>query len=137
MDRLANLCGTQVEAVHDQPSRTNFFLADSPIGLGEMPLDQRQALLDPLLLGLEALGLLLHVDGDLVGQRQACVSSSDTKPDTLTQMAERAVAMAREAPEDPTVGLADPGELARDWDVNLVRIAEVLAGVLGREGDAP
>jgi hypothetical protein len=32
-------------------------------------------------------------------------------------MAERAVAMAREAPEDPYAGLADPGELARDWDL--------------------
>lgn len=49
-----------------------------------------------------------------VGQRQACVSSSDAKPDTLTQMAERAVAMAKEAPEDPYVGLADPSQLATD-----------------------
>ena len=32
-------------------------------------------------------------------------------------MAERAVAMAREAPEDPWCGLADPDELARGWDV--------------------
>ena len=47
-----------------------------------------------------------------VGQRQACVSSSDTKPDTLIQMAERAVAMAKEAPEDPHAGLADPAQLA-------------------------
>jgi len=46
-----------------------------------------------------------------VGQRQACVSSSDTKPDTLVQMAERAVAMANEAPEDPHAGLADPAQL--------------------------
>lgn len=46
-----------------------------------------------------------------VGQRQACVSSSDTKPATLSQMAERAVAMAKEAPEDPHAGLADPAQL--------------------------
>lgn len=46
-----------------------------------------------------------------VGQRQACVSSSDTKPATLVQMAERAVAMAKEAPEDPFAGLADPSQL--------------------------
>ena len=52
----------------------------------------------------------------LVGRRQACVSSSDTKPDTLRQMAERAVAMAREAPEDPHAGLADPAQLARHID---------------------
>jgi PmbA protein len=52
----------------------------------------------------------------LIGTRQAVVSSSDTKPDTIAEMAARAVAMAREAPEDPTVGLADPADLARDWD---------------------
>lgn len=46
-----------------------------------------------------------------VGKRQACVSSSDTKPATLNQMAERAVAMAKEAPEDPYAGLADPSQL--------------------------
>ncbi|GIT92679.1 modulator protein [Jannaschia pagri] len=53
----------------------------------------------------------------LIGKRQACVSASDTKPDTLTQMAERAVAMAREAPEDPHIGLPDADQLAQDWDV--------------------
>ncbi|WP_108814550.1 TldD/PmbA family protein [Loktanella sp. Alg231-35] len=47
----------------------------------------------------------------LVGHRQACVSASDTKPETLSQMAERAVAMAKEAPEDPHAGLADPAQL--------------------------
>lgn len=47
-----------------------------------------------------------------VGQRQACVSSSDTKPETLIQMAARAVAMAKEAPEDPHAGLAEPSQLA-------------------------
>ncbi|MFN4100310.1 MAG: PmbA/TldA family metallopeptidase, partial [Pararhodobacter sp.] len=44
----------------------------------------------------EGLDLGLRV---LVGRRQACVSSSDAKPETLAMMAERAVAMAREAPE--------------------------------------
>ena len=53
----------------------------------------------------------------LMGGRQACVSASDISPATLARLAERAVAMAREAPEDPTVGLADPGQLARDWDL--------------------
>ena len=48
----------------------------------------------------------------LIGNRQACVSSSDTKPDTLRTMAERAVTMARIAPEDPHAGLADPSQLA-------------------------
>jgi PmbA protein len=53
----------------------------------------------------------------LLGGRQACVSASDISPATLARLAERAVAMAREAPEDPTVGLADPDQLARNGDL--------------------
>lgn len=52
----------------------------------------------------------------LIGQRQACVSASDMSEATIAALAERAVAMAREAPEDPTAGLADPAQLARDTD---------------------
>ena len=52
----------------------------------------------------------------LMGGRQACVSASDISPATLARLAERAVAMAREAPEDATVGLATPDQLARGWD---------------------
>ena len=51
-----------------------------------------------------------------LGRRQAIVSGSDSRPETLQAMAERAVAMAREAPEDPFAGLADPDQLAWDWD---------------------
>jgi len=43
----------------------------------------------------------------LVGKRQACVSASSDKPDVLKELAERAVAMARETPEDPYCGLPD------------------------------
>ena len=53
----------------------------------------------------------------LIGTRQACVSASDISPATLARLAERAVAMAREAPADPTVGLADPDQIARHWDL--------------------
>jgi len=52
-----------------------------------------------------------------VGQRSAIVSSSDTTSRTLAEMAQRAVAMAREAPENLYAGLADPAQLAHDWDV--------------------
>ena len=52
----------------------------------------------------------------LIGRRQACVSASDLSPDVMREMAERAVAMAREAPEDPGAGLADPAQLAQDLD---------------------
>ena len=48
----------------------------------------------------------------LVGQRQACVSTTDYAPAALDELAERAVAMARLAPEDPYVGLADRDRLA-------------------------
>lgn len=54
----------------------------------------------------------------LLGQRQACVASSDASEATLAAMAERAVAMAREAPEDPSLGLADPAEIARGADAD-------------------
>ncbi|CUH38987.1 peptidase PmbA [Jannaschia seosinensis] len=52
----------------------------------------------------------------LVGRRQACVSASDISDATIARMAERAVAMARAAPEDIYAGLADPDRLARDFD---------------------
>ena len=50
----------------------------------------------------------------LVGHRQACVSGSDLRPESLAAMAEEAVAMARAAPEDPNCGLARPDQLAAD-----------------------
>lgn len=51
-----------------------------------------------------------------VGQRQACVAASDASP-RFDEIAERAVAMARIAPDDPHAGLAEPDQLARDWDL--------------------
>jgi len=48
----------------------------------------------------------------MIGQRQACVSSSDLSSESLTALAERAVAMAKLAPEDPWCGLADQDRLA-------------------------
>lgn len=53
----------------------------------------------------------------LVRQGQACVSVSDTSDASIMAVAERAVAMAREAPQDPHAGLADPSQLARKWDI--------------------
>ena len=47
----------------------------------------------------------------LVGRRQAVVSTNDVRGD-VARLASRAVAMARAAPEDPYVGLADPALLA-------------------------
>src|SRR5205085_6207274 len=51
----------------------------------------------------------------LVGRRQAVVSTNDVHGDGIGRLAERAVAMARVAPEDKYVGLADPAQLAREF----------------------
>lgn len=59
-----------------------------------------------------------------LGQRSATVSASDIRETTLTEMAQRAVAMAREAPEDPHVGLADPEQLARDLDAAALELSD-------------
>ncbi|HEY8618068.1 TldD/PmbA family protein [Phenylobacterium sp.] len=48
-----------------------------------------------------------------VGRRQATVSGSDISAEGRAKLVERAVAMARLAPEDPYAGLADPARLAR------------------------
>jgi len=57
----------------------------------------------------------------LVGQRQAVVSTNDVSGDGIARLAERAVAMARVAPDDKYVGLADPALLARDFpDLDLL-----------------
>ncbi|AXT28079.1 TldD/PmbA family protein [Ruegeria sp. AD91A] len=59
-----------------------------------------------------------------LGKRSAIVSSSDGRPDTLRAMAERAVAMAKEAPEDPFSGLADKDQLVTDWDIESLELTD-------------
>ncbi|QCO55785.1 TldD/PmbA family protein [Pseudorhodobacter turbinis] len=60
----------------------------------------------------------------LMGKRQACVSVSDTSDASIAAMAERAVAMAREAPEDAYAGLADPSQLAQGWDMAALELCD-------------
>lgn len=50
-----------------------------------------------------------------VGRRQAVISTNDMSGDNAAQLAERAVAMARVAPDDKYVGLADPDLLAKTF----------------------
>ncbi|MCC1492212.1 TldD/PmbA family protein [Cognatishimia sp. F0-27] len=59
-----------------------------------------------------------------VGQRSAIVSASDTRRETMDAMAIRAVAMAREAPEDPHAGIASPDQIATDWNVDALELAD-------------
>ncbi|MCW9034519.1 MAG: TldD/PmbA family protein [Rhodospirillales bacterium] len=76
-------------------------------------------------------GLERSEGGDLglrvfIGKKQAVVSSSDYSLQALDELAERAVAMARLAPEDPYCGIADPKqittgsvddlEICTDWE---------------------
>jgi PmbA protein len=51
----------------------------------------------------------------LIGKRQAIVSSTDLTPATLDSLLERALSMARIAPEDPYCGLAEPELLAKSF----------------------
>ncbi|RKE97274.1 TldD/PmbA family protein [Sulfitobacter guttiformis] len=57
-----------------------------------------------------------------VGQRSAIVSASDTSRRTLSEMAERAVAMAREAPENPYAGLAHADQIVTEWDADALEL---------------
>ena len=50
-----------------------------------------------------------------IGRRQAAVASTDLSQRALDALAERAVAMARETPEDPYCGLAPREVLAKTW----------------------
>ena len=57
----------------------------------------------------------------LVGKRQAVVSTNDTRGNGAAALAERAVSMARVAPEDPYAGLADAALLAKQFpDLDLI-----------------
>src|ERR1700733_1471771 len=76
----------------------------------------------------------------IVDRRQAIVSTNDLKSDGFDQLAERAVAMARAAPQDRFVGLADTSQLAHqlpaldliDPDIPSVDVLEACA----REAEA-
>ena len=65
-----------------------------------------------------------------VGERSANVSSSDLSPEALAAAAERAIAMAREAPEDRFAGLAPSDDLGpsigRSWRVGQRTVVGVL-----------
>ncbi len=67
-----------------------------------------------------------------IGRKQAVVSGSDVSPAALERLVERAVAMARLAPEDPYAGLAEPERLAREPfpDLQLYDPAEPSAATL-------
>ena len=67
----------------------------------------------------------------VIGKRQAIVSSTDLGADSLSELVERVVAMARAVPEDPFCGLAEAGELAETIpDLDILDSEEPPAAVL-------
>ncbi|MDO5528224.1 MAG: TldD/PmbA family protein [Paracoccus sp. (in: a-proteobacteria)] len=58
----------------------------------------------------------------LIGGRQAIVSGTNHSSEALDEMAHRAVAMAREAPVDDTLGLAEASQLATDRDISRLEL---------------
>ena len=102
------------QALLDAARRAGADAADALVVSGTaLAIDIRQGALEQAERS-ESTDLGLRV---LIGGRQACVSASNLSARTIAEMAERAVAMAREAPEDPCVGLAETSQLARDWDI--------------------
>ncbi len=60
----------------------------------------------------------------LIGGRQAIVAASDHSDRTIRELAIRAVAMAREAPSDDTLGLADPEQLSQRTDSSALELCD-------------
>ena len=50
-----------------------------------------------------------------IGKKQAIVSSTDHSGGSLNGIVERAIAMAKAAPEDPWCGIAEPEQIVRDF----------------------
>ena len=66
-----------------------------------------------------------------IGKKQAIVSTSDRSRQIVDPLVERAVAMAKAAPEDPFCGLAEPGDIARSLpELDLIDPVEPEAALL-------
>jgi PmbA protein len=86
----------------------------------------------------ESLDMSLRV---FIGQRQACIASSDLSPLAIEELVARAIAMAKAVPENPYCGLADPRRLASEFpELDLVDDyepdAEELYGLAAAAEDA-
>jgi PmbA protein len=114
---LASLAGVMLEAARNAGADAADALAVDGTSLSVDVLNRRLEHAERA----EGVEIGLRV---LVGRRQASVSASDTRPDTLREMAERAVGMARLAPEDATIGLADPAELSAVRDADALDLTD-------------
>ena len=77
-----------------------------------------------------------------LGRRQAIAASADLSPRGLSDLVERSLAMAREVPEDPFCGLAEPSDVCREppeldsFDATEVTEEDLLAAALAAEDAA-
>ena len=77
-----------------------------------------------------------------VGRRNAMISSSRIDEESVEALAERAVAMARLAPEDPYAGLAEPGQVLKSipeldiFDATMVDSDQLLDDAMAAEDAA-
>jgi len=101
LDLLADLLAAARRAGADSADALMFDAASIAVGmrLGKLEKLERSESRD---LGLRV----------FIGRRQAVVSSTDVSAAARAALVERAVAMARVAPEDPYCGIADAGEIA-------------------------
>ena len=108
LNRLENLIKLAQKAGADQADAVFFASQSESVSwrLGKMEEVERSESND---LGLRV----------IIGKQQAIVSSSDLGEDNLKMLVDRAISMARNAPEDPWCGLADKTLLARDIPADL------------------
>ena len=67
----------------------------------------------------------------LIGRKQAVVATTDRRPDALRELARRAVAMAKAAPEDEFCGLASENDITKSWpDLPMADAYEVSTATL-------
>ncbi len=101
-DLLQDLVGAALKAGADAAEAVGAERRALSVGVREGDLEEVER--------EEARDLGLRV---FIGRRQATVSGSDISNEARAKLVERAVAMARLAPEDPYAGLADADRLAR------------------------
>lgn len=114
LDRRIDLVAVAADLI-DRAKRAGADQADVVAAFGEsLSVSARAGALEDVerAEGLD-IGLRVLIDAP-GGRRQATASASDASSDALDSLAERATAMAREAPADADIGLASPDLFAPD-----------------------
>lgn len=114
MNEHADRMAARLDQLLDRCLNAGASDADASIGRGQgISVEVRDGALENLE-RTESEGVSLRC---LVGQKQANVSGSDLSDDGLNALAERCVAMAKAAPEDPFCGVAPAEDLVTELPV--------------------